>query len=548
MAAIPEDIFVFGHKRPDTDSIVSAVVLADLRNRLNPGQRHQALAQGEANAQTTWLFERARRELPPVRTDLRHTVGELMRPGAVTAHPGMSMGEALRLMQSRNLSMLPVVDPEGVVVGLVSDRLPQSRYFYHFNVEDYLGQLLTLEDVVETFEMTPLQDGPVPSTPPGCSFFLASLEPAAMDGKIRPGDVVLCGPWPAAVSAAARSGAIGVIIADSTMEEAREAARGCGSLPAYHTASSLMAMVAELPKAIRIGHAMATEFPSLRPEQTVEDVLTVVSKTAFALPVIDASGRLLGVFSRTEALLEQPRPVILVDHFEKNQSIKGLERARVLEIVDHHRVGNIETPEPARVDCRPLGSTASIIALQFREQGLTPDRSQALLLLGAMVADTLLLTSPTTTETDRTLADGLAQIAGVDMRAFGLEVLSRNDELLTLAPGQLVDKDLKEFSDGRLVFALGQIETVDAGGLGAGRQAALQEALEEARRRLDAAFAGLMVTDVFRGATVLLVADPDADRRRLLLGGSDAREFPGVVSRKKQMLPWLLQELAGWKE
>jgi manganese-dependent inorganic pyrophosphatase len=204
---------------------------------------------------------------------------------------------------------------------------------------------------------------------------------------------------------------------------------------------------------------------------------------------------------------------------------------------------------PARVDCRPLGSTASILALRFAEAGLVPDAAEAKLLLGALVADTLLLTSPTTTETDRELAARLATLAAVELAGFGREVLARNDGLATETAAALVARDLKEFSRGETRFLLGQIETVDLGLLTEARAAGLVEALEAARGRAGAAFAVTMVTDVLSGMSRLLVADADGRRARHVWGG----EVPPtglerrMVSRKKELVPLVLERLATFK-
>jgi manganese-dependent inorganic pyrophosphatase len=260
---------------------------------------------------------------------------------------------------------------------------------------------------------------------------------------------------------------------------------------------------------------------------------------------------LVGVFSRSEALDPGHRPVILVDHFEKNQTARGIETAEILEIIDHHRVGgNIETQTPVRVDCRPIGSTASILACQFRENALSPNRRQAMLLLGALISDTLLLTSPTTTPLDHQLAAWLAQLAEVDLQTFGREVLKQNDQLASGEPHFLVEKDLKEFSHDDITLAIAQLETVNLELFTTERREALTQALHETQQRRNVDFAVLMVTDVFRSESHVLSCDPNVARARYLLECEDpiaGRIFPKMVSRKKQLLPLLLERLQTFK-
>jgi manganese-dependent inorganic pyrophosphatase len=268
------------------------------------------------------------------------------------------------------------------------------------------------------------------------------------------------------------------------------------------------------------------------------------------LPVVDDSGRLLGLISRREALAPPRRGLVLVDHFERSQSIRGVEACEILEIIDHHRIGALETIEPARVDCRPLGSTSTIIALRYEEAGLPLGSTEAMLLLGAIAADTLALTSPTTTETDRRIAASLASQAGVVLAEFGREVLAQNDGLANEPAAALVHRDLKEFERGETRFLLGQIETIDLRLLTDPRREQLLEALEGARVQAGAAFALTMVTDVLAGVTRLLGVDPETGRLRHLLEGEDGREGrprANMVSRKKQLLPLILRRLGEWK-
>jgi manganese-dependent inorganic pyrophosphatase len=310
-----------------------------------------------------------------------------------------------------------------------------------------------------------------------------------------------------------------------------------------------MALVTQLPRAIPVGRVMSTQAPTAGPDDLLEDLRSLFVRTPHALPVVDADKKLLGMISRREALQPPRRGLVLVDHFERTQTVRGWDGAEIVQIIDHHRVGGLETVEPARVDCRPLGSTASILALRFEEAGLSPEPAEAKLLLGALVADTLLLTSPTTTAADRGLAPRLAALAGVDLASFGREVLSRNDGLATETPAALVTRDLKEFSRGETRFLLGQIETVDLGLLDESRSRALCEALDAARGRAGAAFALTMVTDVLRGVSRLLLVDPDERRARHLLEGAQPPTGVerAIVSRKKQLVPLVMERLASYR-
>jgi manganese-dependent inorganic pyrophosphatase len=277
----------------------------------------------------------------------------------------------------------------------------------------------------------------------------------------------------------------------------------------YRFKGSLLALASQLSMCIPVVNAMATEFPVLTPDQSLKEIHGQVSHTNYSLPVVGEGGRLIGLISRSD-LLDAARPrVILVDHFETHQAAPGIEDCEVVEIVDHHRVGSLETHSPIRVDCRPVGSTATIIACKFEEAGLAPSKAEARLLLGAMVSDTLLLTSPTTTDTDRLWARQLAKRAGVDLRQFGRDVLVRNDETLTKRPEDLIGKDLKEFGAGALRFGVAQVETVNRTRLEPGRLAEFAAAIGLRRAREGWAFLAVMITDVLRGDSLVFIDDPD---------------------------------------
>jgi manganese-dependent inorganic pyrophosphatase len=303
-----------------------------------------------------------------------------------------------------------------------------------------------------------------------------------------------------------------------------------------------MALATQLPLAIPATRLMQSEnFPKLTPDQTIHEAQAALRQAQFALPVMNPDGTLFGVLSRTEVINFPRGRVVLVDHFEQHQAPEGIADVDIVEIVDHHRVGTLETALPIRVDCRPVGSTSTIIACKFAEHGKEPSPAQAKLLLGAIVADTLLLTSPTTTEIDRQQATALARRAKVDLKKFGREVLIRNDETLERPAAELVEKDLKEFSGGGAKFAVAQIETVDRTRLDAAHLKKFSAALRERRERGGWDFAALLVTDIFRGdSLVLFDAKSPAFTHRL---GASAEVWAGCVSRKKQFFPEILKRL-----
>jgi len=543
-------VFVFGHQNPDTDTAVSAAVAAQLKGELNPAQTYQPLLLGEANRQTKWLFADAGMPLPPLREDLRYEVRELMAPPVYTTSAGEHLGRAMDLMQQHQLNLVPVVGVDGCLLGILSDHLPQNQYFFTFNVEDFLGVLLDLDDLVRALPLEPVDTDSVAAGMSRGRLVLLSHDPEEFPSHLGAADIVIVGPHRRAIAQLVRQGVHAIILAEADDSFCASLAQRHGAVPLFRFRGSLLALASHLPRAIPVKQVMAAPQPVLRPEQMVHEVLDLIVATPHPLPVVDADGKLVGTFSRKEALGQKPRPVILVDHVERSQSIAGFDLAEIVEIIDHHRLCDVETLNPVRIDCRPIGSTASILALQFREAGKAPAPSQARLLLGALVSDTLLLTSPTTTAIDWELAVWLAGLAQVALNDWGREVLAQNDELADGDADKLVMKDCKEFTHGDCRFRAAQIETVSLDLLTAKRREELQQACDRARSATGAALLVLMVTDVFRSDSRLLISDSNRKRARHLLQVEDLAEgkaAPGWVSRKKQLLPYLLGQLASWR-
>jgi len=526
-------VFVVGHQRPDTDSAVSATVYAALLNALSTSEKFEGVVLGELSAQTKWLFAEAEIPLPRQVSHLHARVRDVARQEVFSIGPDAALGEALELIMRRRIGVVPVLDKNRKLLGLLSDRMPMANYFYHANAEDFLGVLFSVADLEKFLKLTRWQK---PKTEADGHIVLDL-------SRVTPGSLALLGDQPELLARCRDAGAAIVITCASAKTAAwKKAMRECPGLGVLHYRGSLMALATQLPMAIPAARLMQAEnFPKLTPDQTIHEVQGALRQAQFALPVMNPDGTLFGVLSRTEVINFPRGRVVLVDHFEQHQAPEGIADVDIIEIVDHHRVGTLETTLPIRVDCRPVGSTATIIACKFAENGKRPSLAQAKLLLGAIIADTLLLTSPTTTETDRQQANTLARRAKVDLKKFGRAVLIRNDETHIRPAAELVEKDLKEFTGGGVKFAVAQIETVDRTRLDMAHLKQFATALRERRERGGWDFAALLVTDIFRGDSLVLF-DANSAVLKQQLGASD-EVWAGCVSRKKQFLPEILKRL-----
>lgn len=258
--------------------------------------------------------------------------------------------------------------------------------------------------------------------------------------------------------------------------------------------------------------------------------------------VVDEGGRLLGVLTRTSLARARRREVVLVDHNERAQSADGIEEAHVIEVVDHHRIGDVETAAPIAFTAQPVGSTCTLVAARYFDEGVQPPPAMAALMLGALLSDTVLLKSPTTTELDREAARRLADQAGVDVPEFGTAMYRARTEAEPFSAEKAVSADLKEFRVAIGAVGIAQYETADAAGLLGRHREELLQAMAELRERRGWPLMLLMVTDIVREGTELLASGDvrPAERAFGVTLDSGSAWLPGVLSRKKQVVGPLL--------
>jgi manganese-dependent inorganic pyrophosphatase len=338
-------ILVIGHKNPDTDSVVSALVYAQFRNRIENTDRYEGVTLGPLNAQTTWLLNQARTTTPRQIESIELRVSDLTNsntPFVVTTDP---LGKALTQIAREGISTIPVLSDEGKLKGILSDRIPECNYFHQFNTEDFLGVLFTLSDLVETFGLECWQETNQASAGK------LTLDPET----ICAGDVLLSEISQSAMGAASDAGASAAIVCTpASKQDWNDVLNANPGLGVYRFTGTLMALTSQLSRCIPVENAMTSRHAFLHPDQPLNDVQSQILSHAYPLPVTDSEGFFVGLISRAELLAGKKPKVILVDHFEAKQAVKGLNEAEIIEILDHHRVGNLETHAPITVDCRPL--------------------------------------------------------------------------------------------------------------------------------------------------------------------------------------------------
>ncbi|MDA8233453.1 MAG: putative manganese-dependent inorganic diphosphatase [Clostridia bacterium] len=542
-------IYVIGHLNPDTDSICSAIAYAHLKAALT-GEEVVAARAGKINQETRFVLDYFGVEEPFYIRDVKARVGDMLTGEAPVAMlPCTPLREVGILTRNHNAKTIPIVDEDNHLLGIITLGDIAQKYMEELGLEN-LGQMhVTVDNILRTLngrlvvaqEKTGELKGNV---------IIGAMDSTTLERFVKKGDVVLLGDRERAQLAAIKAGAACLIITGShtTTDKVRQEAKKAGvviiSVPHDTFATARLINMSTPVEAM-----MQTEnIVSFEADDLVDEARKVMLETRFRnYPVVDDDNHLLGVVSRYHLLALMRKKVILVDHNEKSQAVPGLEQAEILEVIDHHRLGDVTTGEPIYFRNEPVGCTATIVTSMYNEQGVEIPSKIAGLLLGAILSDTVIFKSPTCTPRDRVAAQQLAAIAGVEAEEFSREMYKAGTSLAGRTPKEIIFEDFKEFHMGDLYVGIGQVETMDSGSVAQLMDELLQE-MGTIKENKGYDLVLLMVTDILQEGTELLVV---GDRVEVVEKAFSAKLdggktfLPGVMSRKKQVVPPLSRFLAG---
>jgi manganese-dependent inorganic pyrophosphatase len=536
-------IYVTGHRNPDTDSIASAIGYAELRRRLDPNNDYVPVRLGDCNPQTSWLLERSGapepRFLPHVLVracDVMHSDFPVIGQDEPIRQAGIALSRA-------ELELVPVVDDGGALTGVVTERALARRYIRESRHTSTLREAPTnVHAIVEVLEgeLVTGDDAPLAGR-----VWVHSIDVRSRSG-VSDGDVVVVGNRDDAQKLVLNLGAAMLILSngarpsDEVLELARRRGAAVAVSPLDSYVSGRMVTLAAPCRAL-----MEPDPLTITTEFLIADVAEQVRYSHYgAAVVVDANRRPVGLVTRSDLVSPMRRRVILVDHAEQAQSVAGIDQAEIVEILDHHHIGSIETRVPVTATFDPVGSTATLVVERFRQNGMEPSRATATMLLGAVLSDTVILNSATTTERDRAVVEYLERVLAVDASEIGREMFEATSDVSELTAEQIVSRDAKQYqvSSGNTI-CIAQIEVVGDALLD--RKDELLEAMRKARESRDLELYALMVTDVLtKGTELLVVGDTATVARSFGVEPHDSQiELPGVMSRKKEVAPKLLAAL-----
>jgi len=548
-ATAPEPIHVIGHRNPDTDAICSAIGYAAFL-RDSRGDDAIPARCGDLSVRTTWVLQQAGLPAPKLLMDVRPTAATVCHRKVIAAQRGETFLSVYRKMIDHGFRSIPVVDDAGKIIGMPT-LLDLAQLFMPATVND-----ADANRHVRTSEANMLAalDGTFPNgrgpthAVENLILMVAGSSLETSQSRLRRfphGTVVfLVGDRPDVQRMAIQNKARCLVVTGGfEVDEEIAALARTGKVPviqtSYDTASSAQLVRFSRP----IADAIHDDFTRFGSKTTLKEVIASVHDSNQPIfPVMDEeNGSLLGVFSKSD-LVDAPRTrLVLVDHNEFAQAVTGADEADIIEVIDHHRLsGNLRTKEPVRFINEPVGSTCTIVAMMYRLRTLKPDKATAMCLCAGMISDTLNLTSPTTTDTDREILTWLAELPGINVAVITTGFVAAGSMLKGKPAAEALESDRKEFDENGWRFSLSQIEELGLTEFW-NQEGNLHVALEKIVVDRKLHFAGLLVTDITRHNSVFMLAgDPRV---------AGAMEYPemkrgvfelkGVVSRKKQLLPYV---------
>lgn len=531
-----EPIYIFGHKNPDTDSICSAIAYAHLKNSQAEG--HIPARLGDLNRETEFVLNTLGVPEPIFLPHIYVRAQDVMTTEIVTAPVTCTIYEVGQLMHRHQIGAVPVVDGAGRVQGIVTEYTLAHNYLKELRVQGLRDIPTELSKITGTLNGRLVVGDPTAKV---CgNVVIGAMSPEAMVRYISPGDLVALGNRENAQEAALRCNISCLIITgdfDPSLEIqqlARE--HGAAIIVTPHDTFATARLINLSVSALQM---LDSELLTAAPDTLIKEIgPDLVESRSPVVLVNDTEGRLVGVLTKSDLVTRRRRRVILVDHSERSQSVDGIEKAEILEILDHHRLGGLETAEPMLAMIAPVGCTATLVLRRYKEMGLEPPSEMAGMMVGAILSDTMLLKSPTTTSEDVAAVAYLGEVLGEDPMAFGRRMYNAKFDMAALSPESIVTTDLKTFVFGSTTIGIAQIEVADKT-LVLERKAEILEAMKRYQANRDFDLMLLMVSDILLEGTELLAVGQTRLVERAF--GKSLQEqavyLPGVLSRKKQVVP-----------
>ena len=538
-------VVVIGHRNPDTDSICSAIAYAELKNRTSTLVCEPRRA-GKMNQETEFVLKKFGVTPPRMCTDVNPKIRDVdyrEMPGI----PGStSLRRAWKIMRDQQIDTLSITSADNELEGIITVKDLATANMDVFDTAVLAKSRTSYKNILETLNGT-MVVGNADAVCTTGHIKIGTATPEMLESSVEKGDIViLSNRYESQLCAIEKEASLLIIcngakVGRTIQRIADETGVAIMTTPVdTYAAGKLISQCA--PISYYMTRDNILKFTLVTP---VADVLRVMAKVRHRyFPILDEDGKYCGMVSRRNVIALRKRRIILVDHNEATQAVEGFDQAEILEIIDHHRIGSLETSGPVYFRNQPVGCTATIITQMYDENGVDIPPQIAGLLLAAILSDTLAFRSPTCTPVDENAAKRLAKIAGVDIEEFSTEMFEAGEKLDGTTPEEVFLQDFKVFMCGDIRFGVAQGSYMTRKNLQAA-QALLQPYLEEARNKQNVEDLYMLLTDVPKEESVVICTGRYA--AEVLSNGFESRPaadgswtLPGVVSRKKQFIPAMM--------
>ena len=541
-------IKVIGHRNPDTDSICSAIAYSRLKNILNPERPCKPCRAGLLNRETEFVLDYFQVPAPQLYTDVSPQIRDVDIRSMEGVDGETSLRRAWMIMRDQQIDTLCIVDQEQRLKGVITVKDVATANMDGLDTYILEKAETSYQNILDILEGEVLV-GNIEGKRVKGRIIIGSGSAEQIEKSISPGDIVIVANRSESQLAAIEMGAGCVVVcADSKVSRtirmlAEE--QGCimiGTPKSTYVAGQMISQAAP------IRHYMTEDgLLTFNLNSSVEAATKVMTSVRYRyFPVLDDDGRYVGVVSRRNMMGLHKKQLILVDHNEKNQAVEGIEQAEILEIIDHHRIGSMETDGPVYFRNVPVGCTSTIIYQMYEENGVEIDRTTAGLMLSAILSDTLMFRSPTCTSVDERTARKLAELAGVELETYADAMFEHGGDVSGKTAEELFNTDYKIFDSGAVRFGVGQGSFMVERNRKAS-EALIAPYLPVALEKQGLDFIFYMFTDVRGSSTELLMAGKGAEALVSRAFQVEVRDglavLPGVVSRKIQLLPRIISAL-----
>ena len=542
-----KDIFVFGHRNPDTDSICSSIAYTYLKNALSTDNHYRACRIGEVSKETRFVLNYFMINEPELLDNVKTQIKDITLKDIPLVNPDISLKKAWAIMKENKATTLPVSYNGSTLDGIITigDIATSLMDIYDNNI---LSEAKTpYKNILEVIEGEMVVGNENDYVYTG-SVLVGAMNPETMEMFVHPKDIAILGNRLEAQLMAIEKGAQCIIVTGGTSVansiKKMAASNNCAIVMSPHDTYRVSRFINQ---SIPVRHFMKTDklfyFDTEDYVDEIKDVM--VAKRFRNFPVVDEDKNYKGMLSRALLIDLSKKKVILVDHNEKSQSVEGLEEADILEIIDHHRIGDIETVGPVYFRNQPLGCTATIVTNMFRENNIEISFGIAGILCAAILSDTLMFKSPTCTSMDVNAAEFLAKRADIDLYDFAKQMFRAGSSLRGMVVEDIFYQDFKRFTAGEIKIGVGQINSLDRSDLDDIKDM-IKPYMRKVKEKEGLDMVLFMLTDIINEDTELIFDGDDGgvlEKAFFTTPGPDSVMLKGVVSRKKQVIPPILAQL-----